>query len=130
MPDDYRDFLFRNNGGRPTPNAFPIEGLPNNPLGVIQCFFGIDDPIESCNITWNHEVHEGRIPPNLLPIACDDGGDLICISMYGDDAGAVLFWDRHQESGRPSYDNVYRIAPSFSEFIDAIREMPGSQYST
>lgn len=124
IPDEYRAFLLKHNGGRPIPNTFPIEGLENNPFGDIQVFFGIDDPVESCNVYWNYEVHKGRIPSNLLPIACDDGGDLICVSLFGEDAGALLFWDRHTEPRQPSYENVYRIAASFSEFIDGIRELP------
>ena len=36
LPDDYKAFLLRHNGGRPRPNAFPIQGLANNPFGVIQ----------------------------------------------------------------------------------------------
>ncbi len=124
FPDDYITFLMRYNGGRPSPNAYPIEGLSNNPFGVIQVFFGIDYPITSCNLDWNYHVHKSRIPSNLFPIACDDGGDLICISLSGTDENAVFFWDRHTEPAEPSYKNVYRIAPSFSEFIERIRGWP------
>lgn len=124
LPDEYRSFLLRYNGGRPTPNAYPIYGLENNPFGAVHFFFGIDDPVESCNIDWNYEVHNGRLPANLLAIGCDGAGDLICISLYGDDAGAVVFWDRHKEPPEPSYANVYYIADSFSEFINGIRELP------
>jgi hypothetical protein len=123
LPDEYKTFLLRHNGGRPIPNAFPIEGLANNPFGVIQVFFGVDDPIESCNVDWNYDVHKGRVPSNLLPIATDDGGDLVCLSIFGDDSGAVLFWDRHSEPAEPSYENVYRIAASFAGFIDGIRAL-------
>jgi hypothetical protein len=127
LPEEYKSFLLRYNGGRPTPNAYPIDGLENNPFGVIQGFFGVDDPIESCNLDWNVAIMKGRLPANLLPIACDDGDDLICISLFGEDAGAVVFWDQHAESSTPSYDNVYRIADSFMEFLDGIRELPSHQ---
>lgn len=126
LPSEYAAFLLKHNGGCPIPNAYPIEGLENNPFGVIQVFFGIDDPVESCNLDWTYEVVSGRIPPNLLPIACDDGGDLICLSLFGEDAGAVLFWDQHTEPSTPSYDNVYKIADSFAEFLDGIRELPSA----
>ena len=124
LPEEYRAFLLRYNGGRPTPRAFPIEGLANNPFGVILDFFGIDDTVESCNLDWNVETMNGRLPANLLPIACDDGGDLICLSLFGEDADSVLFWDRHKEKGAPSYENVFKIASSFTEFIDGVRELP------
>jgi hypothetical protein len=98
--------------------------LANNPYGVTQVFFGIDDPEESCNLDWNMDVFNGRLPANLLAIACDDGGDLICLSLFGDDAGSVLFWDFYNEPAEPSYVNVYRIAESFAAFIEGLRPLP------
>lgn len=124
LPDGYKRFLLRYNGGRPIPNAFPIEGLENNPFGTIQVFYRIDGSIESSNLDWNYDTLNGRLPPNLLAIACDEGDDQICISLFGDDAGSILFWDCHKETEVPGYHNVYRIAGSFSEFIDGLRELP------
>jgi SMI1-KNR4 cell-wall len=124
LPSDYREFLRTYNGGRPEPCDFPIEGLANSPFGEIQTFFGIHDPIESCNLDWNVEMFTGRLPENFLPIACDSGGDLICYSLFGDDAGAVVFWDYHHEPPEPSYENVYAIANSFPAFLESIRDEP------
>lgn len=124
LPHDYKTFLMKYNGGLPAPRAFPIEGLKNNPFGVVQEFLGIDCSLETSNLEWNYEVMKGRLPTNLFPIACDDGGDLICLSVCGTDAGSVLFWDCHTEPPVPSYDNVYRIANSFGEFLYAMQELP------
>jgi cell wall assembly regulator SMI1 len=124
LPKEYRDFLLRYNGGRPIPRAFPIRNLTNNPFGVIQVFFRIGGDFETSTLIWNWEIHNGRIPSNLFPIACDDGGDLICISLFGDDAESVVFWDYHQETNEPTYDNVYHIADSFEEFLESIQELP------
>ena len=124
LPQDYRDFLLAQNGGRPEPNAFPINGLENNPFGTIQVFLGIEDAIESCNLDWTYHTFSGRLPDNLIAIARDDCGDLICLSLYGEDAGSVIFWDRHQEIEEPSYANVYHVADSFAEFLESIRELP------
>lgn len=121
---EYKSFLLKYNGGIPIPRAFPIEGLKNNPHGVVQEFLGIDCELESSNLDWNHEVMRGRLPSNLFAIACDDGGDLICISLYGNDAGSVVFWDRHQETNKPTYLNVYPIAKSFTEFIEGLQPLP------
>jgi hypothetical protein len=120
LPADYRMFLTRNNGGRPDPRHFPIYGLHNNPFGGIQIFFEVDCAVQSANIDWNHVTYLGRIPKNLLPIACDDGGNLICLSLGGADRGAVYYWDHDDEHSPPSYDNVYLIAQTFGEFLDSI----------
>jgi hypothetical protein len=126
FPHDYRLFLLQYNGGRPEPNAYPLQGLAKNPFGVIQIFFGIDTRVESSSLLWNYRVMEGRIPPNLFPIARDDGGDLLCLSLYGDDAGSVVFWDYYAEHYPPTYNNVYRIpgADSFSAFIELLQPFP------
>jgi hypothetical protein len=88
-------------------------------------FFGIDDPIESSNIVWNYEQYRERLLPNLLPIACDDGADLICLMIDGEDTGAVLFWDGYAVPHEPDCSNVYYVASSFAEFIDACKMLLG-----
>jgi len=123
LPDDYRAFLLKHNGGRPTPDTYPIEGLANNPFGGVHFFFGIDDPVESCNLDWNFRIMNGRLPSNLFAIAGDAGMDLICLSLFGDDAGSVVFWDGYHEPSEPSYANVYRIAESFPAFLESLRPL-------
>ena len=122
LPTRYREFLLRHNGGRPSLEIFPIDGLENNSFDGIQVFFSIKSEIESCDLYWNLEVMDGRLPANLFAIACTDCGDLICLSLFGDDEGSVFFWDIHQEQEFPTYDNVYFIASSFDEFIDRLYE--------
>jgi hypothetical protein len=123
LPKEYAVFLLKHNGGRPIPNGFPIDGLANNPFGMIHFFLGIDNPVEVCNIDWSYEVLNGRIPSNLLPIADDPGGNAICLSLFGDDAGAVVFWDHAAEHLPPTYANIYRIADSFTEFIESLCDL-------
>ena len=120
LPEDYKVFLKKNNGGCPDPQFFPIEGFENNPLGQVQVFFRIDGPIKSSRLDWNYQTFVGRIPDNLFPIACEDGGSLICLSLAGSDKGAVYYWDYYGEHKPPSYDNVYLIAGSFEGFLDSL----------
>lgn len=124
FPNEYRAFLLTTNGGRPQPNAFPIVGLADNPFGVIQVFFAVNDAVECCSLDWNYHMHRERIPDNLFPIACDDGGDLICLSLQGDDIGHVVFWDYYNAPPEPSYANVHHIANTFDTFIESICELP------
>ena len=124
LPPGYRDFLLKHNGGRPIPNAFPLEGLEDNPFDTIQVLFRLKGQVQSNNLDWNFDTFNGRVPNNLLAIGCTDCGDLICVSLFGDDAGSVLYWDHHHEPPVPSYENVYHIADSFEEFIDSFRELP------
>ena len=120
LPEEYKAFLKQNNGGYPDPSYFPIHGFENNPVGTIQVFFRTDGPIKSSNLDWNYRTFLGRIPENLFPIACEDGGSLICLSLSGSDKGAVYYWDYYGESQPPSYDNVYQIAGTFQGFLDSL----------
>ena len=60
------------------------------------------------------------MPDNFFPIACEDGGSLICLSLAGSDKGAVYYWNYYGETHPPSYDNVYQIAGTFQGFLESI----------
>src|SRR5437588_474027 len=85
LPENYKAFLQRFNGGLPVPDAFPIEGMPKNPYGIIQVFYGIDRKIQSSNLKWNYEVFRSDTPPNLFPIACTPSDQEVCLSLSGED---------------------------------------------
>lgn len=121
LPDEYKEFLYKYNGGRPDPAAFNIHGFPNNPKGVIQEFMGVRQPILSSNIAWTFKAYHGRIPHHLLPIARTGTGDLVCLDV-GATGSRVVFWDSQSEESPPSCRNVYRVADSFQEFICGIHE--------
>lgn len=120
LTTDYRIFLMKHNGGRPDPRFFPVRGLDGNLFRGIQIFFGVDSKIKSTNVDWNYLTYLGRIPRNLLPIACDDEGNLICLSLGELDEGSINYWDHNNEHSPPSYDNVHLIADTFGDFLDGI----------
>ena len=127
LPASYKAFLLRFNGGLPAPDTFPIEGMPKNPSGIVQEFFGVDCPIESSNLKWFYGVFKTDSPANLFPIACTPSGDVICVSLWGSDAGAVVLWDYYATPSPTSYANVYRVARTFDEFINGLFRSPQSQ---
>ncbi|MCY1030497.1 SMI1/KNR4 family protein [Corallococcus sp. BB11-1] len=118
LPRTLRAFLLATNGGRPERDLFKLHGLQGNPLGRIHLFFGLNDPVESCNLDWNLEVFRERIPPGLLPIATTEGADKICLSLTGAEAGSVFYWDAHAQEGET---RLYPLAESLGAFISALR---------
>ncbi|RYZ37809.1 MAG: SMI1/KNR4 family protein [Myxococcaceae bacterium] len=118
LPATLREFLLATNGGRPERDLFKIHGLQGNPLGRIHLFFGLKDPVESCNLDWNLEVFQERIPTGLLPIATTEGADKVCLSVAGVDAGKVFYWDAHATVGQ---DHLYPLAESFDAFVSALQ---------
>jgi cell wall assembly regulator SMI1 len=126
LPSDYRQFLLTHNGGRPTPAHFPLTGDPLNSSGGIHWFYGIHRGRERhYNLRKAYDVFQDRMPANFFPIACDPGGNQICLSVAGEDRETVYFWDHEFESlddEKPGYENVYFIANSFTELLNSLRE--------
>jgi hypothetical protein len=122
LPTDYRQFLLAHNGGRPTPFVFDVnvDGLVIHI--PIDRFLGIRQG-DLYSFSRVLEDYKGRLPSNLLPIACEALG-LECISINGEDYGKIYFWDQSFEvtEGEPDYSNVYLIAHNFSEFLDMLHD--------
>lgn len=128
FPGEYRDFLLAHNGGRPEEGVFPISTPQHDHHGLLDNFLCIKarDPYDL--LTWVRD-YRGRLPRNLLPVAVDQAGNLICLSVAGSDTGGVYFWDHEMEASQgktPSYDNVYPVADSFQAFLDSLRPVSGS----
>lgn len=125
LPQDYGDFLLRNNGGRPEPDCFPIEGLPLNPFGNVQVFFGINAAILTEDLTTILTELPSSVPHGILPVACNGGGDFICLDLRKTNT-PVVFWDRRPFWGNNIWNekDLYRIADSFESFLESMRDLP------
>lgn len=122
LPKSFRTFLLKHNGGRPIPAAFPISGMQNNPIGEIQVFFGLNAKINSSDLNWVLENLGVPQPDGLLPIACTDGGDYICIST--NESGRVIFWDRLACWGKDTWSpsDFYLVAEDFDDLLSKLHE--------
>jgi hypothetical protein len=124
LPKDYRDFLLVFNGGKPIESEFSLKDSSNSSL--VAGFFGITDS-KDYNLLFHYVViYTGRIPSNTIPIADDQCGNIILLSVKGQDRGKVYFWDHEREADpsqgeKPSYDNLTLIADSFEEFINNLK---------
>jgi cell wall assembly regulator SMI1 len=126
LPPEYRDFLLRNNGGRPADN---IVDVPNLDEVAVNHFFGLR-PGEMYDLRRERAMYEGRVPPGTIPIGDDPGGNLFLLSLADDSKGAVLFWDHEEEpvdeaTDWSDFENVYAIAGSFDEFLASLRPYEG-----
>jgi len=119
LPAAYREFLLATNGGRPERDLLTIPGLKGNSVARIHVFFGLKDPIESCNLDWNLRVFRDRIPARQLPIATTEGVDKVCLSVTGERAGAVFYWDGYAQEGER---NLYFLADDFASFIASLQK--------
>jgi len=123
LPDDYRAFLNEYNGGYPEPDGFLFDrnGVPSK--GMVDRFLSIYSG-ESSNLERYLKTYKGRMPANLVPIAKDPGGNLVVVSISGEDANTVYYWDHDEEAEdgeAPTYRNVYFIAPNFTVFLESLQ---------
>ncbi|MBR1282608.1 SMI1/KNR4 family protein [Bradyrhizobium sp. AUGA SZCCT0177] len=117
LPASYKDFLLKNNGGRPVPDTIDIDRLPGSPTDI-QIFFGIGRGVETSNLSWNIKFARERLPDHrLLPIACDSGGNIFCLGIPGQFSGGIVYCDlTGAEPVKP-----YEVAPTFEAFLEKIR---------
>lgn len=115
LSPSYRDFLLRYNGGAPTPDTVDVRDAPGTPTDV-QVFFGIGR-VGSSDLIWNLELIAERCPGHdVLPIACDSGGNLFCLKVVQGIAMEVVYCDLEAENCA-----FYTVAPGFDEFLQQIR---------
>ena len=123
LPDAYKAFLIKNNGGKPTPRKF--NSVDKKITSRIMLFFPLGKFYPK-NLANNYEVFvEGnKIPKNLLPIGEDPINNLICMSIDGKDYGAIYYWsmDYEEDGFKASYKYIRLVSESFTEFINSLSE--------
>lgn len=120
IPPAYREFLLRHNAGVPQPAGFRVEIDDGFTLRVdIAWFLGIATGAYGTDLEWHAREYGPRMPAELLPIARDGGGGLICMA----DGGAIFYWDPDGEPEpniQPDDSNIYPLAPSLAAFLQIL----------
>lgn len=121
LPSSYRRFLLDYDGGAPDPNCVEIPEFGETD---VQVFFGVRRDIETSRISWNLDSLKERLPDRVVPIACDSGGNVFCLSARSYDAGAVLYFDLESVFGDlEAQTPTYVVARSFAEFVSELRPL-------
>ena len=135
LPQECRDFLLEYGGGYLGGGdhdvIFKCIHTPSSDLadhGRCEIFFYIpkhDGGGHAYNLFWNYRCFLDRMPRNLIPIAADGGGNIICISALGKDCGKVYYWDHEleeepMEEEECTYSNISLIGDNFLHFLDSL----------
>ena len=123
LPGQYKEFLFRQNGGRPKPCRFRIQWNNQEWAGgwkedEVHFFLSVHDGNLS-NFLDYYDTFKGRIPNDTVPVAYDPGGNLVLLGVGTANHGRVFFW---KQSEKADYRNVGFVADSFNEFIGSLFE--------
>ena len=137
LPDDYREFL-RDYAGVGFPSAtFPMMEDGESRWASIFMFYGSSLADIYHQGRRNFDLEDGykwypglrlvrnisvpvavmEWPEELLRIGSDQGGNEICLALFGFRPGAVFWWRNAPFSDA---DNLYLVANSFDEFMHLI----------
>lgn len=127
LPKDYIEFV-KMYGGFSFEEYVNFTYLEKNPRdsdkGDIDVFFGFFLENISYDIIHEYRCYCERIPVNCLPIA-SAGGNVVCLSVKGNDKGSVYLWDHNSEEAveegeEPGTSNIYLLSHSFDNFINSL----------
>jgi cell wall assembly regulator SMI1 len=126
LPDDYRAFLMKTNGGYPEPDGFVVAWQPAQApapdwrTSKLSRFYAITEERTSNLLRANMVTFARRLPAQTIAIAIDAGGNQLLLALGGPLAGKVLFWVKDleaQDDAAPGYDNVGIVADSFTDLL-------------
>jgi hypothetical protein len=131
LPEDYRQFLIRTNGGvirgwyrfkGRTPRGEIWHAYLHHICGFREELHFSLRFMRSCGLS----PHSG-LPHSLLAVMDDPGGNAICIGLHGEQRAKVYFWIHDELPDPEEWDgqvetasNVILLADSFTEFVGGI----------
>ena len=129
LPDDYKEFIKRKNGFRPSKNLFSLtnrsflierflsilENTKDNPLGM----YDID--VVMSQLDERLFVHEDILGFELIPIVALYGGDFLCLNYLEDTENpSICIW-YHEESYELE-PAIELVAINFTEFLVMLQD--------
>jgi hypothetical protein len=122
LPEHYREFLTRFNGGRWENRIFKISDEDGE--SEIHHVYGLHDGPEYCRLDRVWHTFRDRIPSSVLAIADDPGGNKICLGIQGNVRGKVFFWTHDHPGGSDQRSALSLISGSFDEFVGGLGLQP------
>lgn len=129
LPDDYKKFIMRNNGFRPSKNLFSVtnrsflierflcvlENSKDNPLGM----YDID--VVMSQLDERLFVHEDILGFELIPIVALYGGDFLCLNYVENSENPSMCIWYHEESYELDHAIEF-VANNFTEFLAMLQD--------
>ena len=131
LPEDYRDFLLQWNGGNFEAFksiAFPLaDDWLDDDYGYIDHLAGLFDESNELDLRNSSSAYGFRAAVPASYISIGDYGDWnqVCISVQGNDVGAVYYWQPGEpwpKEKAPTTRALRPVAKCFSEFWNLLFE--------
>lgn len=121
LPDDYKNFLLKYNGGTPKVkySTFLVKELNENM--ILDRLYGLNLEKRGLNLEFmNNEFGDEELS-DVIIIGSDPGSGLIVLVNYEGMKG-VYYWDDQLNFEQSTEDdNMYKVADSFDEFITNLK---------
>ena len=134
LPSDYRDFMYRFNGGRVYPRNFRtalIVGLPTGPYVNNSDLTYMDLILswKSVEEHWRGKTYGKGVPPKHLVIAKTPGGIQLLMALTEKDNGKIYSWlHSTSEWGSEGNEQLHLQSNDFSSFLKSLFENDPSEF--
>ncbi len=118
LPVAVKAFLRRHNGGSLPSNFSDTPAGRAIGVGVTE-LLGLMTGDEFDIEVRLHELR-GRAPEWFIPIFDAEGGNVVGVSVAGNDVGGIYFWDHEMEEAGGS---VVQVADSLDSFVESLRDI-------
>ena len=123
LPDDYKHFIMKTNGGLPVDQLiFGYNNVVTLRVTVshFRRLFSFGNGKDDIRNNYEYLVKNRKISPCLIPVGDDMEENVICISLAKEDFGTVYFCNLKEKDKKTGFCIVSRIAESFSGFVRAL----------
>ncbi len=117
FPEPYVKYLQVYNDGKLELNYIKI---PDNEI-TIRYFYGTSED-KIFDLKANYQVYQDRLPSKCVPVAADDCGNLICMSVNTETYGKIYFWD-HETMDMNTYENTNLQIENLILISDSFEEL-------
>ena len=121
FPNEFIDYLLLHNNAELDSN---IVKFPNNEINI-RYFYGISTRSYT-DMESTYEIYKNRLPSKCIPIAEDDCGNQICMSLFTKTYGKIYFFDHEimdcdeKEVNTISLKDMIFLANSFKNLCEKI----------
>ena len=109
LPEDYKQFVLKYDGGYPNPNHFKVDGK----VEIFNNLISLDEN-EHDNIYEVLEDLKDRLGDHLIPFAEDGFGNLLWFDYSANKN--IVFWDHEKNYG--DFKELPLVCFSFSSLIE------------
>jgi hypothetical protein len=114
LPEDYRDFLLKYNGGYLYPDAISFADDQLERTVVINCLYGLHQGPSYERLDLVQKKYQPVLPTNFLSIGDDPYDNQFLIYLKNLKKGQICYLDPERDS-RPRF-----VAESFTDFLERL----------